>query len=44
MAFMSLSKSGFRVSCDATVSIMDGAVGARELDLAVRWGVLVMPR
>ena len=38
MAFMSLSKPGFRVSCDATVSIMDGAVGARELDLAVRWG------
>ena len=38
MAAMALSKSGFRVSCDATVSIMDGAVGARGLDLAVRWG------
>ena len=38
LAAMALSKSGFRVSCDATVSIMDGAVGARELDLAVRWG------
>ena len=38
MASMSLSKSGFRVSCDATVSIMDGAVGVRGLYLAVRWG------
>ena len=44
MASMALSKSRFRVSCDATVSIMDGAVGARGLDLAVRRGVLVMPR
>ena len=37
---MALSKSRFRVSCEATVSIMDGAVGARGLDLVVRWGVL----
>ena len=40
MAPMALSKSRFPVSCDATVSIMDRAVGARGLDLAVRWGVL----
>ena len=32
------SNSGFQSSCNATVSIMDGAVRVRGLYLAVRWG------
>ena len=32
------SNAGFQTSCNATVSIMDGAVGVRGLYLALRWG------